>query len=75
MRSRTSSVPEPVSSPGNGTWPLGGHPGTSEGLCHTPLSCSWGTCGVRHCHPREPKQQSRPLQQPRTGAGGLKRSA
>jgi len=73
-----SSMPEPVTSPGNDTWLLGGNPGTSEGLHNTPQSCSLGN--VRH--PSSAPEGAEPaelrgwlLHEPSTGAEGLKCSA
>ena len=78
VQSCVSSVPEPVISPGNNTWPLGGNPGTSEGLCNTPESCSLDNVW----HPSSSSKGAKPadlrgqlLQDPSMGVEGLKRSA
>lgn len=75
MRSCMSSVPEPVISSGNGTWLLGGHPGTREGLRNTLESCSLGNVW----HPSLPSEGAKPahlkgrlLQEPSTRTEGLK---
>lgn len=69
------SVPEPVSSPGNDTWLLGGSPGTGEGLHNTPESCSLDNMW----HPSSSSKGAEPpalrdwlLQEPGMRAKGLK---
>lgn len=78
MQSCMSSMPEPVSSTGNDTWPLGGNPGTSEGLCNPLESCSLGNMW----HPSSSSMGAEPadlrgwlLQEPGMGPEGLQCSA
>lgn len=66
-----SSLPEPVSSPGNSTWLLGGNPGDGEKLRGTPksygLENTWRPApGELEQHNSEPHCSGSPAQELRT---------